>query len=136
MRLIGKKGVIRSSAIALVLALAGFFISTRTVAHPAFVNTASGAFNITGEVAEMYPGRESQLSLTVENPQTTQLKLNSVEASVTSAVYTGTSTPAPANCAKYLSPELPHSWTSWSGPTTVPAATGPTSPGSIAISVP
>ena len=136
MRMIRKKVVIRTSAIVLLLGLAGFLVSTRTAARTVFVNTASGAFNITGKVAGMYPGRESQLALTVENPQTTQLKLNTVEASVTSAVYTGTKTPAPAECAKYLSPGLPHSWTTWRGPTTVPAATSPTSPGSVAIFVP
>jgi hypothetical protein len=100
------------------------------------VTTSGGAFTISGTLGGMHPGVTTNLSLTVSNPQSSPLYLQSVSASLVSAVYTGTSTPAPTACAGYLSPALPHTWTAWSGPTTIPAATGASSPGSAVVTVP
>jgi hypothetical protein len=100
------------------------------------VTSAGGAFTISGTLGGMHPGVTTNLSLTVSNPQSSPLYLQSVSASLVSAVYTGTSTAAPAACAGYLSPTLSHTWTAWSGPTTIPAASGPSSPGSAVVTVP
>ncbi|HWF49161.1 MAG TPA: hypothetical protein VG294_00840 [Solirubrobacteraceae bacterium] len=99
------------------------------------VNTASGAFTITGTADGLSPGVTSSLVLTASNPGSSDLTLSTVSASVTSAVYQGTSNPAPAECAGYLSPALPHTWTAWSGASAIPAASGAT-PGSDRVSVP
>lgn len=100
------------------------------------VTTSGDAFTISGTLGGMHPGVTTNLSLTVSNPQSSPLYLQSVSASLVSAVYTGTSTSAPSACAGYLSPALSHTWTTWSGPTTIPAATGTSSPGSAVVTVP
>lgn len=100
------------------------------------VTTSGGAFTISGTLSGMKPGLATNLSLTISNPQKTPLYLQSVSASLVSAVYTGTSTAAPVACAGYLSPVLSHTWTAWSGPTTIPAASGTSSPGSAVVTVP
>ena len=136
MRLIRRRIWARTGLVAVLLGAAAIAISAQATASPPLVTTASGAFTITGSLGGMSPGLSTTLHLTVNNPQTTSLYLQSVSASVVSAVYAGTTTPAPAACAGYLSPALPHTWTAWTGVTTIPAASGPSTPGTGAISVP
>ncbi len=133
-----RRRILVAVALCVLLAGAAAVISASAPAgsQPRYVTTAAGAFTLTGSIGGMSPGVTTSLTLTVSNPQSVPLHLQSVAASIASAIYTGTGTPAPPTCASYLTPTLPHSWTSWTGPTTIPAASGPASPGSAVITVP
>lgn len=126
----------RVAAVLVLASVAAVVLSARHGAARAdFADTGSGAFTISGSVGVMRPGVVTTLTMIASNAQSTRMVLQSVSASVSSAVYTGTSTPAPSVCATYLSPSLPHTWTAWTGPTVIPAASGGTA-GSVTIQAP
>jgi hypothetical protein len=129
-----KTALLGSGMVVVLLAVAGIALSAGSAPPTGAATTGSGAFSITGTTDTMRPGVATTLTLTVSNPQSTMLFLSSVSASVASAVYPN-GTPAPAVCAGYLSPALPHTWTSWTGPTTVPAAADGSHPGTATLTV-
>src|SRR4051794_12575563 len=115
-----------------LLAAAGIALSAGSPPPTGAAPTA--AYSITGTTEPLQPGVTTHLTLTVSNPQTTRLYLTSVAAAVDSAVLPNGS-PAPAACAGYLDPSLPHPWTSWDGPTSVAPASDDSHPGTATLVV-
>lgn len=122
-------------AVVLLVGGTAVVLSSQSDRRAGYVDTASGAFTITGRVGPMSLGLRSWLVLTATNPQESPMSLSSVSATLVSALDKGTRAPAPPVCADYLSPRLPHVWTNWTGARTLPAATT-RGPGTDAVTVP
>jgi hypothetical protein len=118
-----------------VLGAVSVVVSAQSTPQAGYVDTASGAFTITGRVTALSPGRASSLVLTATNPQGSPMTLATLSARLVSATDAPTNAPAPAACATYLSPRLPHTWTRWSGTRTLPAATT-AGPGTTSVTIP
>src|SRR4051794_7783084 len=115
-----------------LLAAAGIALSAGSPPPTGAAPTA--AYSITGTTEPLQPGVTTHLTLTVSNPQTTRLYLTSVAAKIDSATLPNGS-PAPAECAGYLDPRLPHTWTSWDGPQSVAPASDSSHPGTATLVV-
>src|SRR5690349_5844009 len=104
-----RKGLLGFGLAGCILAAAGIALSAGSPPPPGTASTA--AFSISGSAEPLQPGVTTHLSLAVSNAQSTRLYLRSIGAVVDSAVLPD-GTPAPSQCAGYLDPSLPNTWTS------------------------